>query len=665
MKKRDAVGHGAMASVFAASDPASGDARSRSVSSTLKITYVRDTYPEFQIPPYRGQWYEDTVPDTLDLADRLRLAIHAATSIADPMADCEVYWLVDFHRNPPTMAHDFNDWVLQLEGILEGVPLARTACGSTENEEVDRTWMAGPVLKAIGPDGLVYIPLGDRPWGRTNIFMPQQRAFLPNGSSVPLEDPSVSQIASAYTCQRVISAMTIYYSRDENPMWKATIEKMIRRLSQLAIHRDDYAYYPDGMLQPNGTYGSYAEMPTGVKSIEWGGNGRLIQSLSQFYLVTGHEPALELAAKLTRYLRLRSQFYTLDGTWLISDMEKSWLEKNFDLKNLRQGGHSTHAIGAYAAIEYGLAANDHEAVDFARGVFDWARANGVSVTGFFPEFLVPGYHTCETCMVADMLTLAVKLSAGGVADYWDDVDRWVRNQFAEQQLTNTDWVYRMAERQPHKAVQPNETAERVPERNVGAFAGWAAPNDFTHRYLGYEASMMHCCMGNGTRAMYYVWEHILDHNDDGLRVNLLLNRASAWGDVYSSIPYEGRVEIKMKKSCRDVSMRVPEWIESGSVHVKATRNGNLLPLAWEGRYVRTIDPVSAGDVVVLQFPIELQTVKQTIAGTPYVLEIKGNTVVSISPGGENGPLYRREYMKADKAPTTRLKRFVSEQPVLW
>src|SRR5205807_3198724 len=150
------------------------------------------------------------------------------------------------------------------------------------------------------PDGLLYIPVNGRPWARVNIFMKDQKAFLPDGSSVPLEDPSVTQIASAYTCQRVISAMTIYYLRDQNPMWKAAIQKMIQRLSQLAVYRDDYAYYPDGMLQPNGIYGSYTVMPTGVESIEWGGNGRLIQSLAQFYLATGYEPAMQLAAKLTK-----------------------------------------------------------------------------------------------------------------------------------------------------------------------------------------------------------------------------------------------------------------------------------------------------------------------------------------------------------------------------
>jgi DUF1680 family protein len=457
--------------------------------------------------------------------------------------------------------------------------------------------------------------------------------------------------------------MTVYYRRDGNPMWRAAGEKMVQRLAQLAIYRDDYAYYPDGMLEPNATYGSVTEMPIGAKSIEWGGNGRLIQGLAQFYAATGYEPALQLAAKLTKYMAWHSQSYTENGAWIISDVEKTWL-KNFDLTTLRQGGHSTHAIGAYAMLEYGLVTRDRQTIDLCRGIFDFARDNSVPRTGFFPEFLVPGYRTCETCMVADMLTLAVKLSAGGRADYWDDVDRWVRNQFAEQQLTSTDWVYEMAERQPRKPVLANETADHVPERNLGAFAGWAAPNDFTHRYLGYESTFMHCCMGNGTRAMYYVWEHIIEQTGDELRVNLLLNRASPWADIYCHIPYRGRVEVKLKKQCSDLALRVPEWMESGSADVKATRGGSPVRLTWEGRYVRT-GPVNQGDVVVLLFPISTQTVKQMIAGVQYTLEIKGNTVVSISPGGENGPLYRREHYRADTAPTIKVRRFVAEQSILW
>jgi hypothetical protein len=144
-----------------------------------------------------------------------------------------------------------------------------------------------------------------------------------------------------------------------------------------------------------------------------------------------------------------------------------------------------------------------------------------------------------------------------------------------------------------------------------------------------------------------------------------LNRASSAADVYSHVPYQGRVEVKVKKPCRSLSVRAPEWIESGSPRMKATRAGNPVPLVWDGRYVRTLESINTGDVIVFSFPIELRTVRATIADTDYTLEIRGNTVVSISPGGENGPLYRREYMKADRAPTVKVSRFIAQQSLIW
>jgi hypothetical protein len=120
--------------------------------------YVRSEAPSFQIPPYPGESYEDVVPDTLDLQERAKLAIHGITSITDPEWDCEIFWFADFHRNPPAMVHDFSDWCQNVEGIMEVLPLLRTATGSELNSNVDRVWMR-TLLQSIGPDGLCYVPM--------------------------------------------------------------------------------------------------------------------------------------------------------------------------------------------------------------------------------------------------------------------------------------------------------------------------------------------------------------------------------------------------------------------------------------------------------------------------------------------------------------------------
>src|ERR1035438_6900081 len=134
----------------------------------LKIEYIRQEIPHFEIPAFRGSRYQDTVPDTLDIAERSKLCIHSLTSITDPNADMEVYWLASFNPNPPVMQHDVNDWVENVEGLKEALPLLRMATGSSENDHVDPIWMQ-TALKEIGPDGMVYIPMKGRPWSHISL----------------------------------------------------------------------------------------------------------------------------------------------------------------------------------------------------------------------------------------------------------------------------------------------------------------------------------------------------------------------------------------------------------------------------------------------------------------------------------------------------------------
>jgi hypothetical protein len=321
-------------------------------------------------------------------------------------------------------------------------------------------------------------------------------------------------------------------------MWKAEIEKMITRLSQIAVDRGDYAYFPAGSFLPGGRYGADAPMPTGIMAEEL--SGRIIQGLAQYYQATGYEPALRLAGKLAKYLRNHGEYYAPDGAWLFSSTEKQW-SKTWNPDQLVYGGHGHgHGIGLVALLEYGIAAKDKGTTDFVRSAYEWAKSNYSSPSiGFFPEWFLPRYDACETDTIADMLAMALKMSTAGVADYWDDADRWTRNHFTESQITSADWINRLAERSPKKPVAWNETGDHVAERSVGAFAGWSTANDFGVETPKHPRSIQHCCTGNSARTMYYIWQNILTYDQGKLRLNLLLNRASEWVDVCSYIPYEG------------------------------------------------------------------------------------------------------------------------------
>ena len=97
--------------------------RAENAGGKYNIEYVRKQAPAFEIPPYRGQRYGDKVPDTLDIAERGKLAIHALASITDPEADEEIFWYMDIFRNPPIIRHDFSDWVQVCEGLMK-IPAA-------------------------------------------------------------------------------------------------------------------------------------------------------------------------------------------------------------------------------------------------------------------------------------------------------------------------------------------------------------------------------------------------------------------------------------------------------------------------------------------------------------------------------------------------------------
>jgi hypothetical protein len=633
----------------------------------LAIDYPQKNVPLLDVPAYRGRRYDDTVPDTYDLATRCELAINAMTGITDPKYDYEVYWEAQFFRNPAVMMHDHNDWVMSCEGFMEALPLLRLATGSNLNPQVDAVWERVN-LASIGPDGLIYEVLNGTPWSRLNPWS-FHKVWMADGSIKGIDDPSLVLATTPSKCARILGTMTVYYLHDQNPVWTQTIERMIQRLSQLAVARGDFTYLPNWAYEPFAQCGQNPPMPTGWDAVDYG-SVRLIQGLTQYYKVTGYEPARKLAAGLTAFGMNHAEYYDSQGRFLMSATERKDLmavnpkrmKRSYpEAKDAVLGGHfHNHTIGLLSMLEYAAAVKDQATLEFVNSSYQWARAQGSPLVGFFPELIINNrYLACESCEVADMIGIALKLTQAGVGDYWDDVDRWVRNTFAEQQLVNGDWIYDLQKTQPAQPVASNETADRLVERLRGSFAGWASGNEWVN-----VIGIQQCCLGNSARSLYYIWQGILERQGEDLRVNLLLNRASPWADVYSHIPYEGRVDLKIKQPCPRVMVRVPEWITSGSREVVCKLNGAPRNVRWEGRYVDA-GVAHPGDKLKVTFPISERTVRETIGDVPYTLTLKGNTVTTIDPAGKVGPLYQRAYYRASKAPMRKVSRFVPDETFAW
>lgn len=607
-----------------------------------KIKYICESIPSIPLEPYTGQFYEDKIPATYDIAERAELAINALTGSTNPLADYELYWLVHFYRNPVVMNHDLNDWC----GLkfMEALPLMRIVTGSKHMPDVDKTWQ-DVVLKSIGTDGLYYIPLKGRPWALEENFWPGA-VVRADGSITKLDDPTVTQITHPYINGRAMHIMVVYYLRDGNPIWKKTIEKMIARLLELAIHKDDYCYYPGLYYEPNAKQLSPDRPEAASPKHLYGGefNGRIFQAAAQYYRISGYEPAKELAAKQARFMRYHNDYWDENGVFTGPDMH-----------------FHAHTIYMLGMLEYALAADDTEMVSWLQKSFEWAKSPASyssDLIGFFPEWIKPDQTSAEACEIADMIALALKFSDAGVHDYYEDAERWTRNHFAESQLTQCDWISCVAEKIPHTSVRSNETADRVAERNIGAFAGWSAANDWWVK----ERGIMHCCTGNAARTIYYIWEDILDYNKGLLKINMLLNRASQWADVYSHIPYQGQVDIKIKKDCKGVLVHATEWIKTGSDEIKVTVDGKSRKFKWQARYI-DIGKAKQGNKIEIKFPISERKVKERIGTVDYTLVVKGNTVVFIHPSGKNGPLYQRDHLRDNNTRWKQMDRFVPAKQI--
>ncbi len=531
-----------------------------------------------QVVIVEGQRYEALVPDTLDLQENAKLAINALTRCTNPDHDYEVYFYGNPTRNPPAMYRPLGFYAK----FWEALALMRYLTGSSFNTQVDGRWR--------------------------QIF---------------LEMFQRDALGFSFTDARLLCWAANNSRQEKSVCWQEIAEEAVVRLSKTLTHEKDFCYY----LNDSGA------MRTGWEATF---EGWTLQGVTRVYALTGSSSARRLADELARYLKDHAQIFDANGNFLArheSDMGPAL--------------HFHHNGNAMAALsEYALATRDLEFAAFAQKGYEYGRSVGWPLVGFFPEYIENWpdprpYIDCETCATVDMIMMAVNLSKLDQGDYWDDVDRYVRNQFTEMQMKSGDWIDRIAANYPTTPVEAGEDGTDIAERVVGSFAGWASANDYCANKE--ENFISACCSGNGARAIYYVWENMLGFNNGTLSIHLLLNRASPWGDVNSYIPYEGRVDVTMKTAC-NVEVRIPEWVDPEGVSCFV--NDTPRKPVFRGRYAQ-VGPVESGNLVTVVFPISERTVAATIGGVSYTLVIKGNDVVSIDPPGECQSFYQRAHYRKE------------------
>ncbi len=606
-----------------------------------------------------GERYEATVPDTLDLAERAAIAINGLGGTIDPEHGHDQYFYVRYRAQPPYMSHMAFDHDCTPK-FAESFPFMRLMSGADQHIETEQALMSSLVSKISPDDGLYYAIYGpDRPW----------HSMGHRGYANVHED-----YANVAGNGRMLRAMVAWRERDGDPAWDDRIRAMARGLERIAIHKDNYAYYPDGgfaaaFSYPRSGWLRTDEPQTEVESGEGSVvayHGHQLLGLSWWYQISGDEYALAFATKLANFIML-PKFWGADETAL--------------LPMAREQGHfNTHfharTIAVRGLLQYAIATDNLRIKEFVRHSYEHARTQGVPRIGWFACT-----QWAEGCNLGDMVAIAVQLSDAGLGDYWDDVDRIARNLLVEQQLVRADLLTKVSQSGPVRPagsawhlnnrgyelspVYPGqETTERVIERSLGTFASQATLTSLPETFSG------QCCTGNGTQGLYYAWEGIVRHQAGAAQVNLLLNRASPWLDIDSYLPYEGKVILRNKTASR-ISVRIPSWVNRRALRCQVD-DVDRRPY-WAGNYL-LVDGLVSGNVVTIEFPMMEETVSFTAMARhwtkpqTYAGKFKGNTLVDISPRDDSPgsyPIFLRDHYKQDKAPMKKVTRYVAPAALRW
>jgi hypothetical protein len=412
-----------------------------------------------------------------------------------------------------------------------------------------------------------------------------------------------------------------------NPESKATARRIMVRLKKNAVYpTPDRCYFPAGMgaMKQDGTV-----VPNGWNKVP----APIVIALVNYYRATGDAEALAFAKAYAEGIMSGAQpdglQFTADGNFM--------------------GGHSHTTMHALWGIgELALVTGEERYTDFVKRAWDWLLSLGTG-TGWFPA-MTPFHPTDETCLTSDMMSCAASIAKGGHPEYFDCVERYMRNRISLLQFMVTpefEANYRKANPKVGEDLILAGLAElRKFEGGVQSYTGL---DDYENsRLKGFYAGLAGCCAPEGMRAIWTTWSNTIERLDAsrlgpaGVYVNMSFNRTSSWGRVVSFLPDTGRLTVRTTVA-DTFFLRPPHWVPRDGV--RAFVGDNEIPAVWSGSYIR-FDGNTPGDELTITY--SLLRFSHSPEGVwkskmePVVdltFDWVGNTIVGSAPRPEGKPLF--------------------------
>ena len=481
----------------------------------------------------------------------------------------------------------------------------RDISGSTAGRDIEAVFMAR-MLAYIDDDGVVWAPPG-----------------CYNEGSIDAVYDKKDYVIHVWGATKILRMLSEDYGRTYNKQSRSLARKVMLALKSLATYDGSgRCWFAGGM---GALRADRSVVPNGWNSHP----APVVGPLVTYWQVTSDADALAFAKAYA------------DG--IIAGVQPGGIQFNADGR-FRGHSHATmHSL--WGVAELGIATGEPHYVEFAKRSWDWMLTRGTG-TGWFPA--MPD-NCNETCCVSDMMSIAALVGRGGHPEYFDCVERYLRNHISNQQFIVTpqfEAYYRELNKDAGEdAIRKGIDALRAFQ---GGIIGGSGLNDWENALLGGVSGfeMFGCCAPEGMRAIYTAWTNTIARypasplGPEGVYVNMSVSRESQWARVVSFMPDEGRLTVVA--SVNDAFfLRPPHWSPRNAVHAFA--NGKSVPVAWSGSYVRF--KAKPGDELTITYPLirfthECEGIwKQSAPNLKMTFHWLGNMVLETDPAPIRTPLF--------------------------
>lgn len=566
----------------------------------------------------RGPGVVADVPETYFVQDAARLAAQSILARMDLQRGGQPFFRIYPFADPPRAEHEKWDDGDMTGRYVEALILCRRLTGLPMDYR--ETLLRGYLASLFDPkDGLCY--------AKGTEWTPRRVCLFSQSSAM--------------------MGVLAWYRETGSAEARQLLDGQVAGLMQLAVTKSNYAHFPkyewDGK--------AWIDEPQGKDAPPWYGS-RLILPLVEYWDLRRSEseklssgepnpagpPGLEdvqgFIEKLIRYPVEVSTFIKPDGS--VERGEGWW-------------GHLHGTMDMVAGIaEYGRLAKRPELVSWARRVYEWIGRSNTTRYGWMAD--VSGGSISESCGIASRSRLGLALYRAGAADPFGEIDRFLRNQLLECQFVNLSFLPQL---KPETPRTERAVFARVDQMIRGTFQCWGTANDL----IGHN-DIEGCGAGGGVQALSLAWDsqaewRPLASGGQELRIHMLYNRrfrspaeepftrsGPIAGELWSHLPYTGRVILKAHRPICRVALRLPDGCETNTATVvRSPGNRTSTPaVEFEGQYA-LVEDVREGEQVELRFDLDRYETSERAAGKEYRVSWKGSTVTGLTPPGSRVPLY--------------------------